>query len=68
MKEKTLRTRLCDILNIEYPIILAGMGGVCGPTLVAVVMISLPASDRSRLPSSSTNALSAPITSPAEAS
>lgn len=37
MKEKTLRTRLCDILNIEYPIILAGMGGVCGPTLVAAV-------------------------------
>lgn len=32
-----LRTRLCDILNIEYPIILAGMGGVSGPTLVAAV-------------------------------
>jgi NAD(P)H-dependent flavin oxidoreductase YrpB (nitropropane dioxygenase family) len=37
MKEKILRTRLCDILNIKYPIILAGMGGVCGPTLVAAV-------------------------------
>ena len=36
-KSKTLRTQLCDILGIEYPIILAGMGGVCGPTLVAAV-------------------------------
>ncbi len=34
---KTLRTRLCDILGIEYPIILAGMGGVSGPTLTAAV-------------------------------
>ena len=34
---KALRTRLCDILGIKYPIILAGMGGVCGPTLVAAV-------------------------------
>jgi NAD(P)H-dependent flavin oxidoreductase YrpB (nitropropane dioxygenase family) len=36
-RTKTLHTRLCDILGIEYPIILAGMGGVCGPTLVAAV-------------------------------
>lgn len=36
-KSKTLRTQLCDILGIEYPIMLAGMGGVCGPTLVAAV-------------------------------
>ncbi len=36
-KSKTLRTRLCDLLGIKYPIILAGMGGVCGPTLVAAV-------------------------------
>lgn len=34
---KTLRTKLCDMFGIEYPIILAGMGGVCGPTLVAAV-------------------------------
>ena len=37
MNKKTLRTRLCDILGIEYPIILAGMGGVSGPTLNATV-------------------------------
>jgi len=37
MAKKALRTKLCDMLDIEYPIILAGMGGVCGPTLVAVV-------------------------------
>jgi nitronate monooxygenase len=36
-RSKTLRTQLCNILDIEYPIILAGMGGVCGPTLVAAV-------------------------------
>jgi nitronate monooxygenase len=34
---KALRTRLCDLLGIKYPVILAGMGGVCGPTLVAAV-------------------------------
>ncbi|UCG82617.1 MAG: nitronate monooxygenase [Dehalococcoidia bacterium] len=34
---KTLRTKLCDMLDIEYPIILAGMGGVAGPTLTAAV-------------------------------
>jgi len=32
-----LHTKLCDILDIEYPIILAGMGGYCGPTLAAAV-------------------------------
>jgi NAD(P)H-dependent flavin oxidoreductase YrpB (nitropropane dioxygenase family) len=32
-----LRTRLCDILDIEYPIILAGMGGVATADLVAAV-------------------------------
>lgn len=36
-EEKILRTKLCDMLGIDYPIILAGMGTVCGPTLVAVV-------------------------------
>jgi len=35
--ENVLRTKLCDMLDIEYPIILAGMGGVCGPTIVAAV-------------------------------
>ncbi len=32
-----LKTELCDILGIEYPIILAGMGGAAGPTLAAAV-------------------------------
>ena len=26
MSRKTLRTKLCDLLNIEYPILSAGMG------------------------------------------
>jgi nitronate monooxygenase len=40
---KILRTKLCDILGIEYPILLAGMGGIAGeghaaqPKLVAAV-------------------------------
>ncbi|MBU2548825.1 MAG: nitronate monooxygenase family protein [Proteobacteria bacterium] len=34
---KVLRTRLCDILGIEYPIMLAGMGTCSGPTLAAAV-------------------------------
>ena len=41
MKRNALRTRLCDMLDIKYPIILAGMGGmggpVSGPELVAAV-------------------------------
>ncbi len=32
-----LKTELCEILGIEYPIILAGMGGAAGPTLAAAV-------------------------------
>jgi NAD(P)H-dependent flavin oxidoreductase YrpB (nitropropane dioxygenase family) len=32
-----LRTRLCDILDIEYPVVLAGMGGVATAELVAAV-------------------------------
>ena len=40
-----LRTRLCDLLGIEYPVLLAGMGptiggsnkGVAGPELVAAI-------------------------------
>jgi nitronate monooxygenase len=31
------RTRLCDLLGIEYPIVQAGMGGVAGPRLAAAV-------------------------------
>jgi nitronate monooxygenase len=31
------RTRLCDLLGIEYPIVQSGMGGVAGPELVAEV-------------------------------
>src|SRR6267142_2032217 len=33
----TLRTALCDLLGIEYPILQSGMGGVAGPELVAEV-------------------------------
>ncbi len=32
-----LRTSLCDLLGIEYPILQAGMGGVAGPALAAAV-------------------------------
>ena len=32
-----LRTPLCDLLGIEYPILQSGMGGVAGPELVAEV-------------------------------
>ena len=32
-----LRTSLCDLLGIEYPILQSGMGGVAGPELVAEV-------------------------------
>jgi nitronate monooxygenase len=31
------RTVLCDVLNIEYPILQSGMGGVAGPDLAAGV-------------------------------
>lgn len=31
------RTPICDLLGIEYPLLLAGMGGVSGPELVAAV-------------------------------
>jgi NAD(P)H-dependent flavin oxidoreductase YrpB (nitropropane dioxygenase family) len=37
MGRPVLRTRLCDILEIEYPVILAGMGGVATADLVAAV-------------------------------
>jgi nitronate monooxygenase len=33
----TLRTPLCDLLGIQYPIFQSGMGGVAGPELVAEV-------------------------------
>jgi nitronate monooxygenase len=32
-----LRTALCDLLGIEYPIVQSGMGGTAGPELVAEV-------------------------------
>jgi len=32
-----LKTRLCEMIGIEYPIILAGMGSCSGPTLAAAV-------------------------------
>ncbi|MFC1823181.1 NAD(P)H-dependent flavin oxidoreductase [Thermodesulfobacteriota bacterium] len=34
---KTLHTEICDILEIEYPVILAGMGKACGPRIAAAV-------------------------------
>ena len=37
MTKKVLHTRLCDILGIEYPIVLAGMGTSSGPSLAAAV-------------------------------
>jgi nitronate monooxygenase len=33
----SLRTTLCDLLGIEYPIVQSGMGSVAGPDLVAAV-------------------------------
>lgn len=36
-KKRVLHTRLCDMLGIEYPIVLAGMFYACGPSLVAAV-------------------------------
>ena len=32
-----LRTSLCDLLGIEYPLLQSGMGGVAGPALAAAV-------------------------------
>lgn len=37
MSEKMLHTVLCDILDIKYPILLAGMGGASTPELAAAV-------------------------------
>ncbi len=37
MTRPVLRTELCDLLDIEYPIILAGMGEASGPELAAAV-------------------------------
>lgn len=34
---ETFRTRLCDLLDIDYPIVQSGMGGVAGPEMVAEV-------------------------------
>jgi nitronate monooxygenase len=31
------RTRLCDLLGIDYPILQSGMGGIAGPDLAATV-------------------------------
>ena len=35
--KKVLKTRLCEMLGIEYPILLAGMGASAGPSLAAAV-------------------------------
>ena len=37
MGKPILRTKLCDLLGVEYPVILAGMGGVARAELVAAV-------------------------------
>jgi len=37
VKKKNLKTRLCEMLNIEYPILLAGMGACSGPAVAAAV-------------------------------
>ena len=37
MEREVLRTPLCDLLGIEYPILLAGMGGASTPELAAAV-------------------------------
>ena len=37
MSRKILRTSLCDLLDIEYPILLAGMGGAANAELAAAV-------------------------------
>ncbi|MCH7719931.1 MAG: nitronate monooxygenase [Planctomycetes bacterium] len=37
MAKHALHTKLCDILGIEYPVVLAGMGGVSRHKLVAAV-------------------------------
>ena len=37
MAEKMLHTPLCDMLGIQYPILLAGMGGASTPELAAAV-------------------------------
>lgn len=37
MSRKVLHTKLCDMLEIEYPVILAGMGHVAGVELTAAV-------------------------------
>ncbi len=37
VSKPTLWTRVCDVLGIEYPVVLAGMGGVATAELVAAV-------------------------------
>ncbi len=37
MTNVSLRTRICDVFGIEYPIVLAGMGGASTPELAAAV-------------------------------
>ncbi|MCX5999107.1 MAG: nitronate monooxygenase, partial [Chloroflexi bacterium] len=37
MSRNLLRTKLCDLLDIEYPIMLAGMGGAANAELAAAV-------------------------------
>ncbi len=37
MEKEVLHTKLCDLVRIKYPIVLAGMGTQSGYTLAAAV-------------------------------
>ena len=37
VRDGKIKTKLCDMLGIDVPIMLAGMGGIAGPELVAAV-------------------------------
>ena len=37
MADVTMRTPICDLLDIQYPIVLAGMGSAASPELAAAV-------------------------------
>ena len=39
-----LRTKLCDLVGVRYPIVQTGMGWVAGPRLVAATAKGVPAS------------------------
>ena len=61
-----IRTRICDLLEIEHPILLAGMGGASTPELAAAVSNAggLGVSARPLRAASTWNGFSAPARSP----